>query len=1004
MPGKDLKLPLTLLVTASLSLLPGCVQQTVNTVVETTADNVKTLTQQLGNSQQAGTDDVQPPADPFLQIETGMHTAEIWQASLDQAGTRLLTVSGDKTARLWSVADGTLIRTFRAPIGPGDAGVLLAGTIARDGRWIAVGGKTAFESGDDNDLYIFSTETGEMLHRAGRLPAPIAGMCLSEDNRYLAVLMMNSQGLQVFDTASWQPVAHDDDYTGDTEHTRNCDFSTDGRLVTTSTHGYIRLYNNRFETPRLIKPAGGRHAHGVRFSPDGEKIAVGFSDSPGALVLSAHDLSELYPVNTANMKGSGSLLQVAWSADGQQLYAGGLYRSGRNQFAVVSWQQQGRAEPQVIGYSANSIFSLATDNEGRLVAASGVPEWLLFDSDNTQRQKTVTVASDYRWGGVDTFRISHTGNQVTFSTDNYSQPPVLFDLDTGMLTTDPHEQSNGLQPALTDAPWLSIPQRKDQTALLNNSKIRLEPREQLESWALAPDQNSVVLGTNWYLRQYNRSGEQQWQIATPGAAWRVNISGDGRTLIAAFSDGTLRWYRYSDGQELLALFVDRNSYEWVSWTPSGYYNASLNGDELIGWHKNNGRDSAADFYPVSQMRERYYRPDVVEQVLAVQSEQQALEQADQASGRESERATQPHANSLPPVIDLISPVEGQAFSDREITLRYRVRNAETAPLTKLLVRVDGRPLSGHRSLARKTPQLDSVSLGYEQQVMLQLPERDLTLTLIAENAYGTSPAASVRLKWIGQQNKQHIKRPRLYVLAAGISDYNDDALDTLKFTDEDARGFVSAVKAQGQFIYRDVVVKELIDVDSDALLDGLDWLRDEVTSNDVAMLFLAGHGLTDRDGDYFFLTRDADKNRLRHTAIEYHDIKKTLTALPGVTLAFIDSCHAGNIMGRRSTLPDMNRILQDLRAAENGVVVFASSTGKQYSLESAAWGHGAFTSALLSGMQGKADHSGDGVIDTAELKRYLADRVKHLTGNAQTPTVAIPRAIPDFPVFSVVPE
>ncbi len=44
----------------------------------------------------------------------------------------------------------------------------------------------------------------------------------------------------------------------------------------------------------------------------------------------------------------------------------------------------------------------------------------------------------------------------------------------------------------------------------------------------------------------------------------------------------------------------------------------------------------------------------------------------------------------------------------------------------------------------------------------------------------------------------------------------------------------------------------------------------------------------------------------------------------------------------------------------------AASTGKESSLESPEWGHGAFTLALLEGLgEGKADVNGDEIINIA---------------------------------------
>ena len=98
---------------------------------------------------------------------------------------------------------------------------------------------------------------------------------------------------------------------------------------------------------------------------------------------------------------------------------------------------------------------------------------------------------------------------------------------------------------------------------------------------------------------------------------------------------------------------------------------------------------------------------------------------------------------------------------------------------------------------------------------------------------------------------------------------------------------------------------------------------------------------------------------------------------------------------RRGDVPvDVDRVANDLSSAENGVVVFASSTGMQFSLERADWGNGAFTKALLEGLEGEADYTEDGAITVNELELYIAERVKVLTGGKQPPPCPSPRPSP----------
>ena len=103
-------------------------------------------------------------------------------------------------------------------------------------------------------------------------------------------------------------------------------------------------------------------------------------------------------------------------------------------------------------------------------------------------------------------------------------------------------------------------------------------------------------------------------------------------------------------------------------------------------------------------------------------------------------------------------------------------------------------------------------------------------------------------------------------------------------------------------------------------------------------------------------------------------------------------------MGARAVPPDITGIVNELASAENGAVVFASSTGKQYSFEDPNWKNGAFTKAAVEGIEGKADYTGKGRITINMLDLYISERVKELTQGKQTPATAKPKTIPDFPL------
>ena len=130
--------------------------------------------------------------------------------------------------------------------------------------------------------------------------------------------------------------------------------------------------------------------------------------------------------------------------------------------------------------------------------------------------------------------------------------------------------------------------------------------ESSECLAIKPDRSGFLLGTVFFLRLFDAAGKGLWRVRTPGAAWGVNTNG--HVAVAALSDGTIRWYRLSDGKELLAFFPTLTPQALGPLDPSGHYDASPGGEDFIGWHVNNGKDQAADFFPISRFRSTYYRP------------------------------------------------------------------------------------------------------------------------------------------------------------------------------------------------------------------------------------------------------------------------------------------------------------------------------------------------------------------------------------------------------------
>lgn len=931
-----------------------------------------------------------PSAAPVLRLETGMHTANITRIAVDRAGRLLVTASHDKTARVWDIATGKLLRVLRVPIGAGDEGKLYAVALTPDGGTVAVSGYTGFEWDKTISIYLFDASSGRMTRRIGNLPEVVYHLAFAPDGKRLAATL-GSGGVRVFDISDGRQIGVDSDYGN---LSLGADFDADGkRLVTSCFDGFIRLYavtanELKFVAKRAV--SGGKEPSSVKFAPDGKRIAVGFYDSTAVNVLSSADLSLEFAPDTTGVD-NGDLGSVAWSATGDTLFAGGRYQSGEN-FTIRSWTNGGRGTFREMIAALDSIFDLQPLFDGAVIYGSGEPSWGIINRAGSRTRFVPSAVSVFSGSGKDFF-ISADGNTVRFNVAEYDKSQTQFSVTRRQLEPTATAMGNvQLEPPNTTG--LNITDWKNnEEPKLNGGKLALEQYEKSRSLAVAPDNSRFLLGTDYRIRLFDRTGKELWNVPAPGTAWAVNISGDGRLAVAACGDGTIRWYRMTDGAELLAFFPHNDKKRWVMWTPSGYYDASPDAEDLIGWYVNNGKDAAADFFPLGLFRSEFYRPDVIDKILYATDEAKAVRFANEAAGRKNQQADA--AKQLPPVVEILSPKDGAETSNQTVKIAYNLRTPSGEPVTNVKVLVNGRPVT--------TRQLEQES-DNAREITVPIPPQDCEVSLIAENRFAPSVPATIKIKYKGatQANTdEFVIKPKLYVLAVGVSKYANTAYN-LGFPAKDAKDFSAAMEKQKGGLYRDVVIKTLTDEQAtrDSIVDALEWIRTQATSKDVAMIFFAGHGVNDALNRYYFCPHNFNLERQSSTGVGMNDIKSTVENIAGKVVLFMDSCHSGNVFGTAKSrdLADINGFVNELSSAENGAIIFAASTGRQVSLEDAVWNNGAFTKALVEGLNGKAEIPGKGKVTINSLDLYISERVKELTKGQQTPTTAKPNTVPDFPV------
>jgi WD40 repeat protein len=927
---------------------------------------------------------------PLLVLDAGGHTAPVKRALFTPDGGRLVTVSLDKTVRLYDVATGESLRVFRLPIGAGEEGALQAGAVSPGGRVVAVSG---------------------MPFGRGRLGALIHLVNLNT-GRVERVLKGHRNA--VSDLA----------------------FAPDGQLLASASHDHtVILYDLR--TGKVDKVLEGHSAQvwGVAFSPDGRSLATVSEDHTGRI------WSVATGAVVAELKGhTGACPAVAWSPDGKTVATAGvegtirLWESDGRHRATITFPNKEPVQPSALAFRPDSrellytglgaagpagILDVTTgkfrlaftghsntvqhgslSRDGKLAASTGGNDnetfiWRVEDGAVVHRLATRGRAI---WGtgwGAD-------GKSIAWGTDNrYLRgrlPPLArtFNLDELQFGPAP---DNVTHRARTEDGRLSLARldlyriavkEGERTVSVLESPVK---GDRIQGFTLLDDRRAVMgASTGVYLADLSSGKTLRRFLGHTGEVLSVSPSPDGRHFLTGSLDQTLRIWDPDRDEPLLSLFVADN--EWIAWTPDGYYAASPTGERLMGWQINNGVDRLATYHPAARFHKSLYHPEVFRLLPQAGSVEKALALA--ARGKRQPAAAVNVVQVLPPNVAITAPAGRGviALAATKVEVKTVARSVGQHPVTALRLLVDGRPYQGQAGLrAVARPALGEVREAWTAELT---PGRHV-LNVLAESAVSKALSPPVEVDCTVADEGE---RPNLFILAAGVSAYPGKL--RLNYAAADADAITRTLRDKGKRVFGQIEVKLLTDREAtkDNIIAGLRWLGSKMTARDVGIVFFSGHGATDPDGNLYLVPVDVEERRPDQTCLPADLLKQALENMPGRLLAVFDACHSG-----AAAEPDERRdraatgdLVRDLVSDDYGVVVMASSGGDESSLESSEVRGGFFTRALVEGLSGAADFNRDGVVYIHELDAYALVRVRQLSRGMQTPVTGKPDTIRSFPL------
>lgn len=973
-----------------------------------------------------------PALMPYLRVETGMHQAVINRFALLPDGSAVATVSDDKTARLWSVDGLRPLGVVRPPIGPGDDGELVG--VAASGNVLALAGRIRYGA-DRFGVQFYRLPDLALAGQLPTLPAPISALRISRDGRVLVVGMVGGHGLAFFDLRDGgRQVGSDAAYAGQVQWV---DVDAQGRAVASGEDGRIRLYGpDHHRITEAALPGGGK-AYAVAFSPDGRLVAAGNERGPQVWLL---DASTLRPVRSlaGEVGRSGGFAVVAFTSAGDALLGAGTYKASVSAPRLVRrWLLDG-GQATDIEAGSDTVMDLAAVGDDLLVADARPALRHLAASGRTLAYQ-VAHNIDFRDAGIAGFAVSQDGTKIELPLKG-TAGEMIFDTHARTLTSfsssdrlaAPSSRGNGLQAS----GWRNAPLPR-----LNSRPVALERDEVALAAAVSVPGRGAAFGTNFYVR-FQRTDGTGWHTLAPAPAWAVNISGDGRLVIAGLGDGTVRWYDAATGKDLLTLFVQPDTRHWVLSTSEGFFDhddaapGEPDGRTLIGYCFNDPLARMSRFVEVGQLYPVFYRPDLVGLALRYTAAgPRAVSKA-----RETESVAAVLNRGLPASIELQEacgdpggdapktcpatessdtvnlpqhPGVRLATTANALLVRFRLSNPGGDPGRVAIFRnaaAIAPPVTVIEDDEHARTQQAVIPLGDgENAIRLQPVSSDGQVEGSATGSISFDVWRSAGAPSSGPGTLAAASGRTLFLLSVGISRFSHHELNLGNATN-DAQAVATLMGTPDPPIYDASDVSALYDEQATVanITAALRRIAEKAQPDDLVMIFLAGHG-EEVGGRYYFAPADfgaqdpelfaralapgpggdtALDQLFRQEGLGPDRMLPLIQALKASRVAIVlDTCYSASLATQDTVFQGtVNRTVTNAIGHVTGRFVLSSATALAFDSSGTAGqatldgeGHGLFTSYLLKALAGRADVVHAGRVDVVQLAEYTVSKVKQAT-------------------------